>query len=109
IQIQPLNNTAHRNLGYCHLQLGVEDKAIESYIKAIEINDKDWRARTGLGYTYMRSARSKNDNVLAIKAIEQWRLSLTIKPDQPQRKTLRKLMSTYNEEGIPAIQPDFFR
>lgn len=110
IQMQPRNNTAYRHLGYCYLQfdeLDAVDKAIESYNKAIEIDNKDWRAHNRLGFAYMLSARNKNDEVLRIKAIKQWRLSLAIKPDQPQRETLLKLIDKYFDEGASAVRPDF--
>ena len=95
-QVQPHNNTAYRHLGHCYLQLDQPDKAIESYIRAIEIDDKDWQAHLRLGDAYMLSALNRNNTVLVTKALEQWRLSLAIKPDQPERERLLGLLHQYS-------------
>ena len=127
IQIQPDNNTAYQYLGFCYLgfyyQAGeaykreqeqdnsnpaiiaslVEErnetlgKSIESYKKAIEINDKDWQAHKGLGVAYAIKGTNNKDKTLRAKAIQQWRLSLDIKPDQPNRERLLKLVRTYSK------------
>jgi tetratricopeptide (TPR) repeat protein len=75
------------------------DKAIESYSSAIEINDKDWQAFRGLGVAYMVRALNSNDETLKANAIQQWRLSLDIKPDQPRRERLLKLIRHYSEQN----------
>jgi len=49
IEIQPDNNKAHQYLGYCHLKLQELDQALQSYSKAIELDDGDWEANRGLG------------------------------------------------------------
>ena len=95
-QVQPHNNTAYRHLGHCYLQLNEPDKAIESYSRAIEIDDKDWQAHQRLGDAYMLSALNKNNTVLIIKAVEQWRLSLAVKPNQLDRERLLKLIRQYS-------------
>ena len=124
IQIQPDNNTAYQHLGYCYLLLrqqafesykraletdsntpGIEtslmeylDKSIESYSRAIEINDKNWEAHRGLGVAYvLKAIRDKND-ALKTKAVEQWRLSLDIKPEQANRNRLLKYIRIYSTQ-----------
>ena len=126
IQIQPDNNTAYQYLGYCYLLLreqaieshkrsleigsetsGIEtslagylDKSIESYNRAIEINDRDWEAHRGLGVAYIKKGKNEDgtmDETLKAKAVEQWRLSLDIRPEQPSREVLLKLIRTYSK------------
>jgi Flp pilus assembly protein TadD len=76
-------------------------EAIASYNKAIEISDKDWEAYRGLGVAYMLRALSNKDETLKAelreKAVQQWRLSLEIKSDQPNRERLLKLIRYYSE------------
>ena len=127
IQIQPDNNAAYQYLGYYYLRLydqaiasykrGLEtnggntgllaslkqdadkavDKATESYSRAIEINDKDWQAFRGLGVAYMLMGINNKDETLKAKAIQQWRTSLDIKPNQPSRERLLKLVRKYSK------------
>ena len=124
IELRPDNNTAYQYLGYCYLRLreqAVEsyklvlqkdsntpeietslaeylDKAIKNYSRAIEINSKDWEALRGLGVAYMLKAIDSKDDALKTKAIEQWRLSLDIKPDQPRRERLLDLIKKYSQK-----------
>ena len=96
-QIAPDNNTAYQYLGYCYLRLDDVDNATASYSRAIEINNKDWQAYRGLGVAYMLRALNDEDDALKEKAIQQWRLSLDIKPDQPRRERLLKLIERYSK------------
>jgi tetratricopeptide (TPR) repeat protein len=91
------NGTTHQYLGFCYLKLGDLDKAIDSYARAVELNDADWEAHRGLGVAYMLKARSTGDAGLAAKAIEQWRKSLDIQPDQKNAQTLVKMIETYSQ------------
>ena len=123
VRIQPDNGTAYQYLGYCYLQfydqavksykrlLEIDssdaadlaslkenaneavDKAIENYSRAIEINNEDWQAYKGLGVAYMLRALESKDEELKAKALQQWRLSLEHKADQP---SLRKLIRHYS-------------
>lgn len=101
IQIQPDNNTAYKHLGFCCLQLKDADKSVESYSRAIEIDDKDWESHRGLGVAYILKGKNGDgtiDDTLKVKAIQQWRLSLGIKPDQPNRERLLKLIQYYSKK-----------
>jgi tetratricopeptide (TPR) repeat protein len=124
MQIQPDNNAAYQYLGYCYLRLREQaaeaykqlgeadsnaparkvsldeyiDKAIESYGRAIEINNKDWEAFRGLGVAYMLRAIDNNDELMKEKAVQQWRMSLDIKPDQPRRERLLELTRKYSKK-----------
>jgi len=128
LQIQPDSRTANQYLGYCYLQLysqavelykkasqtdiqepdiiaSLKEKAdkilhqaAESYSRAIELNDKDWEALRGLGVAYMLRARRDKDNALKGKALEQWRRSLEINPQQPERERLLKLIAYYSKQ-----------
>ena len=75
------------------------DKATESYGRAIEINDKDWQAFRGLGVAYMLRGITNRDEALKAKAIQQWRLSLEINPNQPRRERLLKLIRKYSKQA----------
>jgi len=77
----------------------VYKRQIESYGRALEIDDKNWEARRGLGVAYMLKALSDEDQVLKAKAVEQWHLSLDIKPDQPRRERLLRLIRKYSEQS----------
>jgi len=96
IQIHPNSSTAYRYLGYCHIKLGEMDDSIVSYSKAIEINAGDWEAQRGLGIAYMLIAIRNNSETLKEKALQRWRQSLRLKPDQPKRNQLLKLIQTYS-------------
>ncbi len=97
IRIQPDNSKAHQYLGYCYLKLQQLDKAVESYSKAIDLDDGDWEAHRGLGVAYMLKALSAKDDSLKQKALEQWQRSVEIKPDQPSRDGLVRLIDLYSE------------
>lgn len=127
IQIQPDNDAARQYLGYCYLAFREEavkayeqelksrdkdaallaslekggeealDKSIESYEKAVEINDGNWEAYRGLGVAYMLRAIDDDNEMLKSKAVYQWRLSLEIKPDQPRRERLLRLIRKYSK------------
>ncbi len=91
------NSTTHQYLGFCYLKLGDLDKSIDSYARAVELNDADWEAHRGLGVVYMLKARGIGDANLADKAIGHWRRSLEIKPDQKNAQTLAKMVETYSQ------------
>jgi tetratricopeptide (TPR) repeat protein len=95
IRIQPDNGRAHQYLGYCYLLLKDVDKSVASYSRAVEINDEDWEAHRGLGVAY--AMKSADDPALRAKAVEQWQRALEIKPDQPRRQRLLKLIEKYSK------------
>ena len=129
VQLEPENNNAYQYLGYCFLQLNARavqlykqkkqtdsgndellaslkadaektiDKAVQSYNKAIEINKKDWQAYRGLGVAYMLKAINNEDDKMRQQAIDQWRLSLDVNPDQPRRSRLIRLMEKYSKQN----------
>jgi len=108
IEAQPGNGTAYQYLGYCHLRLKEQsetaaekmsrvEKGIESYRKAVQINDNDWMAHKGLGVAYMIKALGEKNAELKATAIEHWQRSLEIKPDQANSKKLRRLIKSYSK------------
>ncbi len=98
IQRRPESSDAFQYLGYCYLRLNDIDNSIASYSTAIEINGKDWQSYRGLGVAYMLKAINTGDETLKTKAIEQWRMSLDIMPDQPRSERLRKLVARYEQQ-----------
>lgn len=115
VEVEPDNGLAYYYLGYCYLKLkgqyteaeqklGQIEKAIESYRRAIQINDEDWMAHKGLGVAYMIKVLSTKDDQpvgskagqLKATAIKHWEKSLEIKPDQVNNEKLRKLVKVYS-------------
>jgi len=107
VEGEPGNGLAYYYLGYAYLklkdnysepaeQLLQVDKAIESYRTATEINDSDWMAHKGLGVTYMIKFLATKDEELKVKAIEHWKRSLQIQPDQSNSQKLRRLIDVYS-------------
>jgi len=103
IALDPSENIAFQYLGFVQLQLHKDDLglAIDSYTKAIELNEKDHVAYKGLGVVYMLKSlnEEKQGNTEAgeaykAEALANWDISLQINPDQPE---LRNLMSRYNK------------
>jgi protein O-GlcNAc transferase len=95
--IEPANIAAYQQLGYCHLRLNDLDSAIDSYGRAIAIDGKDWQSIRGLGVAYMLKSLSNKDDTLKAKAVEQWRLSLAINPNQPRSNKLVELIEKYSK------------
>lgn len=92
IKIDPKSSAAFQYLGYVQLQLHGDDLnvAMESYKKAVEIDEKDFMAHKGLGVVYMLKfvQGGQEDQVVKQQAVAQWNVSLTLKPDQPDLKDL---------------------
>ena len=91
-------------LGYCYLRLDEMDKAVDSYSRAIEINNNDWEAHRGLGVAYMMKVIDKTNEDeqlktdLRAKAVRHWQLSLKLNPGQPHRERLLKFIQMYSDE-----------
>lgn len=104
IELDPSDNVAFQYLGFIQLQLHKEnlDMAIDSYFKAIELEENDWMAHKGLGVVYMlkslKEAKEDNSEVaeaFKAEALAQWNTSMQINPDQPE---LSNLLSKYNDQ-----------
>lgn len=128
VELDSGNAEAHRSLAYCYLRLyekhaqthsdaiaaGNADKAylellveegqkmidlsIDSYLKAINADNKDWDAHRGLGVAYMIKGKLDTGDVdqnLKDKAIQHWRMSLQINPEQPRADRLKNLIAKY--------------
>lgn len=95
IKIDPENEMAYQYLGWVQLKLKEHDKAIASYEKAVSIAPGDWAVKKGLGVAYIFKFVNTNDPALKEKALEQWRKSLEIEPDQPD---LRKKYEQYSSQ-----------
>lgn len=73
-------------------------KAIDNYMHAVEIDRNDWDAHRGLGVAYIIDGKQADGTVedfLKNMAIEHWRRSLQINPDQPRADRLRDLIAKY--------------
>jgi tetratricopeptide (TPR) repeat protein len=92
IEMQPDNGIAYQYLGFAELKLKNTQTAVENYQQAVEIDENDWMAHKGLGVAYMLMSMQNRDENLQAQALEQWNISLQIKPDQPK---LKKLLERY--------------
>jgi len=74
----------HERLGYAHFKLGRFDQSLEHYRKALEYDPKDTAALNGVGVNLMtKYLRGRRENLkYRNEAIEAWRKSVRIKPDQ---------------------------
>ena len=72
-------------------------KAVDCYNRAIEIDNNDWQAHRGLGVAFMLQSLNSSDETLKDRATEQWKLALEIKPDQPRRERLLRLIKKYSK------------
>ncbi|MCE5184889.1 MAG: tetratricopeptide repeat protein [Planctomycetaceae bacterium] len=95
IAMEPQNGIAYQYLGFAQLKLKETQEAVESYRRAVEADQNDWMARKGLGVAYMLQAVKENNNeALQAQALEQWNISLQLKPDQPK---LQQLIDRYSK------------
>lgn len=94
VSMDPENSMAHQYLGFAQLKLKEITEAIRSYRQAVEVDENDWMARKGLGVAYMLMAmKNQNDEKMRALAIEQWNISLQIKPQQSKLSQLVKQYS----------------
>lgn len=89
VAMEPGNSLAYQYLGFAQLKLKEIDKAVESYTLAAQADENDWMAHKGLGVAFMLQSMKDQDDTLEAKAIEEWTISLQIKPEQPKLKELR--------------------
>jgi len=77
------------------------------YQRAIEIDGEDWEAHRGMGVAYMVQSRRAGDSRLEARALQHWRRSLAIRPDQPGRETLEKLIREHSQATNPLRGLDY--
>lgn len=95
LQTEPNKGLAHQYMGFVQLKFKETEQAVESYQTAVGLDDRDWMAHKGLGVAYMLlSMKSNNDEKLKVMAMEQWNISMQLKPDQPE---LKKIMDKYTD------------
>jgi protein O-GlcNAc transferase len=100
-QMRPREGAAFRHLGYCFIKLGDIDQAVQMYQRSIDTDANDWEAHRGLGVACMLKARETADRDWEAKALEHWRRSLAIRPDQPKREVLEKLIREHVRSQNP--------
>lgn len=93
LQIDPQNSRAYRYMGVYHIKNNEFEPALENYLMATQFDENDWDAHKGLGVAYMLRSISKNDSEAKYMAIDHWKKSLSINPQQPK---LRELLAKYN-------------
>jgi tetratricopeptide (TPR) repeat protein len=106
-QRRPENGAVWRDLGYCLLKLGDIDQAMQAYRKSVELDANDWEAHRGLGVALVLQARESKDARLQAEAVRHWRQSLVIKPDQPKREILEKLIREHSTLQNPLQELDY--
>jgi tetratricopeptide (TPR) repeat protein len=78
------------------------DESVASYEKAVALDEQDWDAHRGLGVAYIWKATTAAggiDEALKEKALQQWRRSLEINPQQTYRDTLLRYIRIYSRQG----------
>ncbi len=95
-QRRPENGAVFRHLGYCFLKLGDVDQAVQMYQTSIDHDTNDWEAHRGLGVACVLKARQAGEARWEAEAVRHWRRSLVIKPDQPKRDVLEKLIREHS-------------
>jgi len=106
-QLQARDGRAFRHAGYCLIKLERIEQAIEMYQRAIDLDAEDWEAHRGLGVAYMVRSRRAGDSRLETLALQHWRQSLTLHPDQPRRETLEKLIREHSQATNPLQGLDY--
>ena len=106
-QRRPENGAVWRDLGYCLLKLGDIDQAMQVYRKSVDLDANDWEAHRGLGVALVLKARQSEDARLQAEAVRHWRRSLVIKPDQPKREILEKLIREHSTLQNPLQELDY--
>jgi tetratricopeptide (TPR) repeat protein len=56
-ELSPSNSFSHYYLGEIYSELGVHDKAVESYKTAIGLGDESWGTRLHLGFALQKAER----------------------------------------------------
>ncbi len=95
-QRRPENGAVFRHLGYCFIKLGDVDQAVQMYQTSIGLDANDWEAHRGLGVACVLKAGQAGDARWETEAVRHWRRSLVIKPDQPKRDVLERLIREHS-------------
>lgn len=106
-QRRPENGAVWRDLGYCLLKLGDIEQAMQMYRKSVDLDAGDWEAHRGLGVALVLQARPSADARLQAEAVRHWRRCLVIKPDQPKREVLEKLIREHSTLQNPLQELDY--
>jgi tetratricopeptide (TPR) repeat protein len=102
LKVRPKQSEAIRDLAFCNVKLGNLDEAIAMYGRAIELDNRDWQACNGMGVACNMKARA-GDRKYQVIAVQQWRRSLTINPDQPKRQILERLIRDSSAPVDPSL------
>jgi tetratricopeptide (TPR) repeat protein len=100
-QRRPENGEIFRHLGYCLVKLENLDQALLIYQRAVDLDSKDWEAQRGLGVVLVLKAGQTGDARLEAEGVRHWRRSLVLKPDQPKRDILEKLIREHSRLQNP--------
>jgi len=101
-ELEPTFMDPHLLLGTCYYRLKDLDNALASYERAAELAPRNAEAPRGIGVVYMAKHLSDKANTdLRDKALEAWKRSLQLKPNQPDLvKLLEKYKPTYEEAAL---------
>ncbi len=95
-QRRPENGAVFRHLGYCFIKLGDVDQAVKMYQRSLDLDANDWEAHRGLGVACVLKAQQAGGARWEAEAVRHWRRSLALKPDQPKRDVLEKLIREHS-------------
>jgi tetratricopeptide (TPR) repeat protein len=100
-QLRPQDGAAFRHLGYCFVKLGNIEQALQMYRRAVDLDASDWEAHRGLGVACMMKAHQTADRRWQAEALEHWRRSLALRPDQPKHERLERLIRENSQLNDP--------
>jgi len=93
LELEPGSAEALERLGFCHFFKGDYDTALQFYEAAIQADSRLAVAHRGIGIVYMAQyLKDRRKTELREKAVEHWRISLEIDPNQD---TLADLVNKY--------------
>jgi tetratricopeptide (TPR) repeat protein len=87
---------AYERLGWANFRLGVYDKSIEAYRRAVELDGDFWHAHNGVGCNALNTwlLSGKRDTAALREAKQAFRQSLQVNPQQP------KVVSLLSKYGV---------
>lgn len=95
LALQPNSVDATIAIGACHESIGDPIEAVHWYRRALTLNPLDPDAYANLGTAYVKLYHRERNATWRRMALDAWRQSLALKPDQPDvRGYLNRLAST---------------
>lgn len=105
LRMAPNLSVAHERVAYCHWREQEYDQALESYARAIELNEENARAHAGYGVVRMTQyLKDPQQLTYRDEAIEAWHRSLEIDPSQAKLRTLIEKYRPVQERPLLSVE-----